>query len=102
MKDNGLTVTGGHFLLVDKLPDNLTHEFYTVKHVGYKVDGKFALLACHSDLFEPIKNNDVYTLYHLVLESDSDSQQFGIYAQGVLSESTSKNYFNSCFFENTG
>jgi hypothetical protein len=46
-----------------------------------------------SDHFIPLTDNKKYTYYHLTLESDGDdNQQFGIWANGVLTETTCKNY----------
>ena len=96
MKDAALTVSGLHFLLVDKLPDNLTTTFYKC---NYTIEDKQALLAADSDLFEQITDTSVYTLFHLVLEGDI---QYGIYADGVLTESTTRKNFIKQQFENTG
>ena len=99
MKDNNLTIIGGHYVLVDELPNNLIGDFYKL---NLKIEDKFILLACDSELFEKINIVQKYILYHLVLESESHDSHFGIYAEGILSESTSKEYFISCNFVNTG
>jgi hypothetical protein len=101
MKETGLTVSGSHIILVDELPSHLPlkYEFYTKNH---KIDDKFILIACDSDLFEPVADHNEYTLYHLCLESNSTNDHFGIWADGVLSESTSENDYISAYFENTG
>lgn len=101
MKETGLTVSGSHIILVDELPSHLPlkYEFYTKNH---KIDDKFILIACDSDLFEPVADNNEYTLYHLCLESESADDHFGIWAEGVLSESTSENDYISTYYVNTG
>lgn len=101
MKETGLTITGGHFILVDELPQSLKlkYDFYNENH---KIEDKYILIACDSDLFDPVINRNEYTVYHLCLESESNTNHYGIYAEGVLSESTSENDYNDGFFENTG
>jgi hypothetical protein len=95
IKNGSLILSGGHYLLVDELPNNLTHQFYLQ---NIMIDDKKILLTCDSDNFEKI-NETIYTeLYHLVLESDSDEQQYGIYANNVLTESCSKKHFISTGF----
>jgi hypothetical protein len=89
-------VTGGHSILVDKLTkqekiNNLKYHFSSSIH------DKKLLLACSSDKFEKITNNEQYVLYHLVLESDDVNKQYGIYLRNdILSESCSESAF-SCF-----
>ena len=51
-------------------------------------------MASISDDFESVNDNNKYTLYHLVLESQDVNKQFGIYANGILSETMSINIFN--------
>jgi hypothetical protein len=101
MKTTGLCITGGHFILVDELPQDLVakYEFYNENH---KVEDKYILIACDSELFEPFPDKNEYTIYHLCLESNSVNDHFGIWAEGILSESTSENDYNDGFFENTG
>jgi hypothetical protein len=107
MKKSNLILTGYHYLLVDELRDDLIHNktdvtdrFY--KHDATTIEGKYPLLVCNSDLFEQIINTSIYTIMHLVLESDDINDRFGIYADNVLSESTSKKNFLRHHFQNTG
>jgi len=87
-----LIITGGHSILVDNLGD---YENDNKKYFGYipMVDDKFLLLACVSNDFKKLENNNVYTYYHIVLESENDDKNFGIYANGILTESISKTVF---------
>jgi hypothetical protein len=108
MKNNDLIVAGGHSILVDKLPlfINETNvpsfakkgiSFYKCNH---KIQDKYLLLACDSDLFEPMIDNELYNVYHIVLESNNNNKNYGIYANGILSESTSlKNFIKKNFID---
>jgi len=96
--ENGLVedliVTGGHAVLTDTLEDEyvaLTKgRFGTI----LKIDDKYLLLASLSKDFKQIKTNDFYTYYHLCLENNGDDdERFGIWANGVLTETPSKKQF---------
>jgi len=99
--NDDLIVLGGHSLLVDKLsPDEAAK---TAKFWGNKiemVDDKELLLATVSEDFERCMDTDEYTYYHLVLDQEADGvdRKYGIYVNGgVLSETTTENFFVSHF-----
>ena len=82
-----LIITGGHSILVDD-PILLGK----TKKI-HKVDDKYLLLSSISKDFIKLTNNNLYTYWHLTLESDDDNQRFGIWANGLLTETTYKNSF---------
>ena len=90
MKDNGVILTAGHSILVDELTEqeevnNLKYDF------NQMIEDKKLLLACSSDKFEKIDDDQEYNLYHFSLESDDSKAHFGVYiTDGVLSESCSE------------
>ena len=93
MKDTDFIVTGGHSILVDELTETETNNQNNISF-KYKISDKHLLLACFSDKFEKIENNEFYNVYHLILESDDKTEQFGIYANnGILSESMKEEYY---------
>ena len=99
-----LIVTGGHALLVDKLSDEelLTYKEMNVFDNGdpIKIDDKYLLLAGVSTQFKKIKEIIPYIYYHLTLENNGDDdERFGIYANGILTETVSKNQFNDFSYE---
>lgn len=95
-KQNELMVTGWHFILVDELPNKLLENGFYKRNMI--IDGKKILLVCDCDDFEMITECVKEDLYHLVLESDDDFRQYGIYANGVLTESCSMdNYVKKGF-----
>ncbi len=104
-KETGLTVSGGHSILVDELPNNMINmdekiiKFYKQ---NYKNEDKLLLLSCNSELFEQVVNSEIYTLYHVALESSIETEHYGIYADGVLSESIPIKTYIYKKFENTG
>jgi hypothetical protein len=93
MKGTDFIVTGGHSILVDELTET---EANNQKNISFKfkISDKQLLLACFSDKFEKIENNELYNVYHLILESDGKTDHFGIYANnGILTESMKEEYY---------
>ena len=82
-----LIITGGHSILVDD--PKLLDKRRKIK----KVDDKYLLLSSISKDFIKLTNNNLYTYWHLTLETDDDNQRFGIWANGLLTETTYKNSF---------
>jgi hypothetical protein len=55
-----------------------------------KIQDKYKLIAYYDDNFEPVDDNEIHNIYHIVLESSNKSDIFAIYANGILAESTSE------------
>lgn len=89
-----LYVSGQHSMLVDKLSEKEKSKSLTMWSKLQKIDDKELLMAWVSDKFEEVKDNKLYTLYQLVLESENKKQQYGIYSNGVLSETMSESTFD--------
>ena len=89
-----LIVTGGHSILVDSISESEKEKLYKLGLNDYidKIDDKYLVLASVSDHFIPLINNNIYNYYHFTLESDDDKQRFGIWANGILTETTCNNY----------
>ena len=89
-----LIITGGHSILVDSLNEQ---EKSIQKKYGFEsmIEDKHLLLAMVCDKFEQIipETNEIQTVYHLVLENSDDEKNYGIWANGILSESCSKDCF---------
>jgi len=95
---NGLTddliVTGWHSVLVNEYTEEQLLQMKQFKVPEQTIDGKKLLIAAVNNQFEKINDTNVYTYYHLVLEHDGNKdQRYGIYANGILSETTSENDF---------
>jgi len=106
LKNGNLTVTGGHSILVNELPQYITDNPCGFYKNNYIINGKPLLLACDSELFEQITYVKQFTTYHLVLDVTKLSPgqlMFGIYVNDdILSETTSKDWFIHHKFKNTG
>ena len=58
------------------------------------IDDKLLLLAGVSKEFIKLENKKIYTYYHFTLENNgNDEERFGVWANGVLTETPSKNNF---------
>ena len=59
----------------------------------YKTDGLFRLPAClDEDNCEVYEEPGTYTIYHFALEHPDYYMNYGIYAEGLLVESSSQRY----------
>jgi len=89
-KENGVILTAGHSILVDELTEQekLNNKKYRFSQT---IEDKKLLLACSSDKFEKIDDDQEYHLYHFSLESDEPKAHFGVYINdGLLSDSCSE------------
>ena len=61
-----------------------------------KIDDMHLLLSAVSKDFVKQENNNLYMYYHLTLENNGNNdERFGIWANGVLTETPSKNQFTA-------
>lgn len=92
-----LIVTGGHSILIDHPPMDKEEIELQRKYCGdviFSIDNMYMIMASVSKQFTQIKNTNLYTYYHLVLEDDGeDNRHYGIWANGVLTESQSRKGF---------
>ena len=84
-----LYVTGLHSILVPSLTPE--QEQKTISSWGgiIKICNLYRLMAHLSPEFEDVKDEEVYEIYHLVLENANETANDGIWANGILSESLS-------------
>jgi len=94
-----LIVTGGHAICVDSLTSEqlrLQSQWW-VNGIS-QIDDKFRLLSSLDSRFEKITENKQFTYYHLILEGHQE--RYGIYANGVLSETCTPKVFEKYNFMN--
>jgi hypothetical protein len=89
-----LIVTGGHSILVDDLGENKDENEKIFKGTQI-IDDKYLLLSCVSKDFKKLENNNLYNYYHFVLENSGNDERYGVWANGILTETPSKNFFIS-------
>jgi len=87
-----LYLTGYHAILTDKISPEQREK--TIELVGdvYITDGKYRLLACLDERAEPYSEEGLFSIWHLALENDDYYMNYGIYANGLLVETSSKRY----------
>ena len=95
-----LIITGGHSILVDSISDEEQERYCEQGLSNFvkenRINDKYLLLACVSDKFNKITCNDIFTCYQIVLENNgNDNERFGIWTNGILTETSSKNYFKT-------
>ena len=89
-----LYITGLHSILVDSLTKQQAEKimsFYNLTDGFYLTDNKFRLPACFDDRATLYETDDDVTIYHLALDNENEDNNYGIYANGLLVETTSIN-----------
>lgn len=87
-----LVVTGGHGILKETLSEEeilADHDWFTRLAADSHIDGLFLQRAGFCKEFVQLTDNDQYIFYHLSLKGE-EGRRYGIWANGVLSESTYK------------
>lgn len=97
-EENGLIedliVTGGHGILVHDLAE-YKEENDKIFGKTVMIDDKYLLLSAVSKEFLKLENTNLYTFYHFILENNgNDDERFGVWANGILTETPSKFEFN--------
>lgn len=87
-----LYITGCHSILVNNLTE--TQREKTLESLGdiFITDRKYRLMAYLDERSEPYTEMGKYTIWHFALENDDYLMNYGVYANGLLVESTSKRY----------
>jgi len=89
-----LIVTGGHAILLDDLGDYKEENDKLFGGLTQMIDNKYLLLSAVSNDFKKIEDINLYTYYHFVLENNgNDDERFGVWANGILTETPSKKIF---------
>ena len=88
-----LVITGCHSLLVDRFL-NKEERQGAIDILGnvYMTDNKYRLPACVDHRTSVYPEAGEYKVYHFALESDNYYTNYGVYANGILVETTSKRY----------
>jgi len=91
-----LVLTGCHNILVDSLISNEERE-KAVELNGHLciTDDKYRLPVCLDERATVYDVPGTHTIYHMALEGDDYYMNYGIYANGLLVESTSKRFMDT-------
>lgn len=87
-----LYITGCHSILVNNLSESQREK--TMESLGdiFITERKYRLMAYLDERCEPYSEMGRYTIWHFALENDDYYMNYGVYANGLLVESTSKRY----------
>jgi hypothetical protein len=92
-KHDDLILTGCHCILVDEFKNNEEREkTIEVNRKIYITDDKYRLPACVDERAKIYEKSGTFLIYHLALENDDYYMNYGIYANGLLVETSSKRY----------
>ena len=87
-----LIMTGAHSVLVTMLHKAKREKVEGILGKTYTIRGKYRLPVCLDERSKIYDKRGTFTIYHLALENESDLTMDGIYANGLLVESCSKQY----------
>lgn len=82
-----LVITGEHSILVDKLSEKEQEgaaQFWKKVHL---TDDKYRLPAFIDEKSIPYEQSGIFNIYHIALEHNDETKNYGIYANGLLVES---------------
>jgi hypothetical protein len=91
-----LYITGSHSMLYNNLTEKEEDAMYKLLatynrkfdiEIPNKIEDKYKLIAYYDSRFTEVKKDINVNIYHLVLESDNKNRNYGIWANGVLTES---------------
>jgi len=87
-----LVITGCHSILLDLLTEEQREKTTEVLGKIYVTDKKYRLPACVDEKASVYEIPGDYTIYHIALENEHYTGNYGIYANGLLVETCSKRY----------
>ena len=85
-----LVITGCHSILVDDITDTQRKDITELAGRIFVTDNKYRLMACLDERAEPYTEAGVHTIWHFALENDNYYYNYGVYANGLLVETSSK------------
>jgi hypothetical protein len=87
-----LIITGAHSILEDTLTKEQKEQTIDILGKLFITDSKYRLMACLDKRAKPYLEEGSFTIYHIALEHDNNSMNYGIYANGLLVETCCKRY----------
>jgi hypothetical protein len=84
-----LYITGCHSILVPRLTDVQRVKTEEVLRQVYITGNKSRLVACLDERAEPWASEGTYSIWHLALENEDITKNYGVWANGLLVETCS-------------
>jgi hypothetical protein len=85
-----LIITGCHSILVHHLTDQERHDVIDLQGATFVTDRMYRLPACVDQRAVPYEKEGLFNIWHIALEHIDPYVNYGIYANGLLVETTSK------------
>jgi len=85
-----LVITGCHSILVDDITEEQRKDITELAGRIFVTDNKYRLMACLDERAKPYTEEGLQTVWHFALENDNYYYNYGVYANGLLVETTSK------------
>ena len=85
-----LILTGSHSILVDALTEEQKQQSIKLTNDVYITGNKYRLIAAIDSRAEIYPVSGMFTVWNMALENESDTKNYGIYANGLLVETASK------------
>ena len=103
LPNKDLLVTSGHSVLFKNL-ENI-NKYYNENVYDNNVDGYYKMMSQHCKLFDYVKEDELEDIrdgnnvsyYHFCLENDDEDGQYGVYSNGVLSETMALSFSKKNF-----
>lgn len=92
-----LYLTGCHSILVNYLSEEENEETAHLLGKVFITDDKYRLMARIDKRAKPYRKAGIYTIWHFSLENDDYYTNYGVYANGLLVESSSKRMMREYF-----
>jgi hypothetical protein len=89
-----LILTGCHSILVKDITQKQREETQELLGDIFVTDEHYRLLACIDERATPYEEEGVFTIWHFALQHEHDRANYGIYANGLLVETSSKRMMN--------
>jgi hypothetical protein len=85
-----LIITGCHSILVHQLSDQERRDVIELQGATFVTDRLYRLPACCDQKASPYEEEGLFNIWHLSLEHHDQYMNYGIFANGLVVESTSK------------
>ena len=85
-----LIITGCHSILVYTITDKERADLEELMGKIYVTEKRYRLMACVDERAEPYEEEGLFTVWHFALEHEHIRANYGVYANGLLVESSSK------------
>ena len=92
-----LYMTGAHSILVDEITEEQQKDIKETLGNIYITKDKYRLPMCLAELAQPYNEVDEFVIWHFALENDSYYENYGVYANGLLVETTSIRYMKEIY-----